>query len=150
MKYTSASVTNGICVATGGIHRGRQRRLLTILCCLHHGRSLSLHPRPPTLRECQAREEGETESDKEWRKEDSLNKAITKPSTLVYGGSQPRRVSSISGTCWMSKHDVLHSLAVWSWLSDGEKLDSHRRSNSATCASSHSRRPFRQYQGPSL
>ena len=52
------------------IYRGRQHRLLTNLCSLSLGGSLSLHPLPPSLQGSQAREEGETENDRERRKRD--------------------------------------------------------------------------------
>ena len=51
----------------GVINHGRQRRFITNLCCLSHGHSLSLHPPPPSLQECQAKEVGETEKDRESR-----------------------------------------------------------------------------------
>ena len=54
----------------GVINHGRQRRFTTNLCCLSHGCSLSLHPPPPSLQGCQAREVGETEKDRERRKKD--------------------------------------------------------------------------------
>ena len=58
------------CSDRGNIYRGRQRRFTTNLCCLSHGCSLSLHPPPPSLQGCQAREVGETEKDRERRKKD--------------------------------------------------------------------------------